>query len=120
MKITKRQLRRIIKEEVQRLKESDPYGDPPRPGEQGSADETPADLSYGAAMAQVDQILNAITQLPASSDQIDGLLNIVGNDGDFETDEARSAILSLEDRDGGTSRSDVENYIIDALRAQGR
>ena len=38
MKITKRQLRRIIKEERRKLLESNPYGAPPRPGEQGSAD----------------------------------------------------------------------------------
>ena len=38
MKITKRQLKRIIKEEKQKLLEGDPYGDPPRPGKQGSAD----------------------------------------------------------------------------------
>ena len=120
MKITKNQLRRIIKEEVQRLKESDPYGDPPRPGEQGSADETPADLSYGDAMNQVNQSLKAITRLPADGFVLHGLLNIVGDDGGFETDEARSAILSLEDRFGGTSPADVENYIKDALRAQGR
>ena len=37
MKITKRQLRRIIKEEKKKLLREQPYS-PPRPGEQGSAD----------------------------------------------------------------------------------
>ena len=41
MKITKKQLKRIIKEEKRKLLEADPYGDPPRPGEQGSADGDP-------------------------------------------------------------------------------
>ena len=46
MKITKSRVQRIIKEEVSRfLSEADPYGDPPRPGEQGSADETPEELA---------------------------------------------------------------------------
>ena len=46
MKITKSRVQRIIKEEVSRfLSEVDPYGDPPRPGEQGSADETPEELA---------------------------------------------------------------------------
>ena len=45
MKITRQQLIRIIREEKEKLLEADPYGDPPRPGEQGSADETPEELA---------------------------------------------------------------------------
>ena len=121
MKLTKAKLRQVIKEEVQRLKESDPYGDPPRPGEQGSADETPADLSYGDAMTRVDQIMNAIDQGGVADDaHVTDLLAVVGDDGSFETDEARAAIMALQDRDGGTTTGDAYGYIRDTLRAQGR
>jgi len=245
MKITKRQLKRIIKEELGKIKESDPYGDPPRPGEQGSADEEPRDIidgdtgeiyadwekpewndeqfsgmeadfeiwlsnsknkdfvrhpdsealtkehgpawwvhneyeearaakrakrlsaplvgkynlpadgwgipegknkestmkikksqlrriikeeleglsesmSYGDAMTQVDQIMTDIRNAGEINwDLSNRLLSIVGNDGSWETDEARSAIHSIED-EGLDALYDAENYIRDALRSQGR
>jgi hypothetical protein len=201
MKITKSQLRGIISEELGRIKESDPYGSPPRPGEQGSADEEPSDfmtyetdpvyaelvdllddiaspgwikwnledgltkdeiiakarrgeersrewmkegtmkikksqlrriireekqkllresMSYGDAMTQVDQIMTDIRNAGEINwDLSNRLLSIVGNDGSWETDEARSAIHSIED-EGLDALYDAENYIRDALKAQGR
>jgi hypothetical protein len=44
MKITRKQLSRIIREERSRLLEADQYGSPPGPGEQGSADEMPGEM----------------------------------------------------------------------------
>ena len=67
MKISKIQLRRIIKEEKQKLLEADPYGTPPRPGEQGSSD--PDDLDYFQ-----DQVEEAYSRLAAESDDIEHLL----------------------------------------------
>lgn len=100
MRIKKSQLRRIIREEKQKLlRES---------------------MSFGDAMKQVDQIMAAIRDAgEASWDQTSALLDIVGDDGSFETDEARSAIHSIED-EGVDALYDAENYIRDALRAQGR
>jgi hypothetical protein len=103
MKIKKSQLRRIIKEERQKLlRES---------------------MSYDDSMARVDQILSAIDQaqgyLKVFDDLVDDLLAIVGNDGSLETHEAREAIMALQNRDGGTSIRDVESYISAALRDQG-
>ena len=100
MKITRKQLRRIIQEETQKLlRES---------------------MSYGDAMTQVDQIMAAIRSAGmASFDQTSALLDIVGDDGSFETDEARSPIHSIED-EGIDALYDAESYIRDALRAQGR
>ena len=100
MKITKRQLRRIIKEETQKLMRES--------------------MSYADAMKQVDQIMTAIRDAGEINwDQTNALLSIVGDDGSWETDEARSAIYSLED-EGTDALYDAENYIRDALRAQGR
>ena len=100
MKITRRQLRRIIKEELEGLRES---------------------MSYRDSMVRVDQILGAIDQGGFADDaHVTDLLDIVGDDGSFETDEARGAIMALQDRDGGTTTGDAESYIRDALRAQGR
>ena len=98
MKISKARLRQIIKEERQKILREN--------------------KSYAESMDLVNKILEITSKLGPSQDQIDALLDIVGNDDNFETEEARSAILSLEDRDGSTSIADVENYIRDALRAQ--
>ena len=67
MKITKRQLKRIIKEEKTRLLEAGSYGAPPRPGEQGSAD--PDDLDYFQ-----DQVEEAYSRLAAELDDVEELL----------------------------------------------
>ncbi len=77
-------------------------------------------MSYGDAMTQVDQIMAAIRDAGEINwDQTNALLSIVGDDGSWETDEARSAIHSIED-EGTDALYDAENYIRDALRAQGR
>ena len=100
MKITKSKLRQIIKEELEGLRES---------------------MSYGDSMGRVGQILSAIDQGGfADNAHVDDLLDIVGDGDGFETQEARNAIMALQDRDGGTSTGDVESYISAALREQGR
>ena len=77
-------------------------------------------MSYGDAMTQVDQIMTDIRNAGEINwDLSNRLLSIVGNDGSWETDEARSAIHSIED-EGLDALYDAENYIRDALRAQGR
>ena len=98
MKITKRQLRKIIREA----------------------------MDYSSAMSQVDAILDAVRDAgEISYDQTDALLDIVGDDGSFDTEEARNAIYASDDRiqdgdDPYEATYDAENYIRDALKEQGR
>ena len=99
MKITKRQLRKIIREA----------------------------MDYSSAMSQVDAILDAVRDAgEISYDQTDALLDIVGGEhGSFDTEEARNAIYAIDDRirdgdDPYEATYDAENYIRDALKEQGR
>lgn len=94
VKITRRQLRQIISE---------------------TADQ------YAQGMAQQRAVAKKAS-FPAADEVIDGLLRVVGNDGSFETQEARDAILALQDVESAdelmSSLADVEGYIADALRAR--
>ena len=94
MKITRKQLRQIISE---------------------TADQ------YAQGMAQQRAVAKKAS-FPAADEVIDGLLRVVGNDGSFETQEARDAILALQDVESAdelmSSLADVEGYIADALRAR--
>lgn len=94
MKITRRQLRKMINETANQ---------------------------YGQGMAQQSAIAKKAS-FPAADEVIDGLLRVVGNDGSFETQEARDAILALQDVESAdelmSSLADVEGYIADALRAR--
>ena len=94
MKVTRRQLRKMINETANQ---------------------------YGQGMAQQRAIAKKAS-FPAADEVIDGLLRVVGNDGSFETQEARDAILALQDVEGAdelmSSLADVEGYIADALRAR--
>jgi hypothetical protein len=80
-------------------------------------------MDYGQAMDRQRAIADSAS-FPAADEVIDGLLRVVGNDGSFETQEARDAILALQDVSSGdelmSALADVESYIADALRAQGR
>jgi hypothetical protein len=77
-------------------------------------------------MDQVDMLLDGVKfdgrRIANVDTLIDSLLKIVGSSGDFETEEARAAIISLEDVRSEevivSVTSDVENYIRDALRSQ--
>jgi thioredoxin-like negative regulator of GroEL len=94
MKITRRQLRKMINETANQ---------------------------YGQGMAQQSAIAKKAS-FPAADEVIDGLLRVVGNDGNFETQMARDAILALQDVESAdelmSSLADVEGYIADALRAR--
>ena len=78
MKVSKRQLQKIIKEEKARLLEADPYGDPPRPGEQGSADGPAIGGSFPGDTEDLDyfqdQVEEAYSRLAAEADDIEHLL----------------------------------------------
>ena len=75
--------------------------------------------AYGRGMDQQDAIASKAS-FPAADEIIDGLLRVVGNDGSFETQEARSAILALQDVSNADqlmdALHDVESYISAALR----
>tara|TARA_B100000900_G_scaffold283621_1_gene242942 strand:+ start:1041 stop:1346 length:306 start_codon:yes stop_codon:yes gene_type:complete len=75
--------------------------------------------AYGRGMEQQDAIASKAS-FPAADEVIDGLLRVVGNDGSFETQEARSAILALQDVSNPdelmSALADVESYISAALR----
>lgn len=80
-------------------------------------------MDYGQSMAQQRAIADNAS-FPAADEVVDGLLRVVGNDDSFETQQARDAILALHDVSSGdelmSALADVESYIADALRAQGR
>jgi hypothetical protein len=80
-----------------------------------------AGSEYGQGMTQ-QRAISDKARFPAADEVIDGLLRVVGNDGSFETQEARDAILALQDvsspDDLMSSLADVEGYIADALRAR--
>ena len=92
MKITRKQLRNMIKESMDQ---------------------------YSQGMTQQRAIARKAS-FPAADEVIDGLLRVVGNDGSFETQEARDAILALRDVSSPdelmSALADVESYIADALR----
>ena len=83
-------------------------------------------MDYSSAMKSVDDILDAVRASgQISYDQTDALLDIVGDDGSFDTEEARNAIYAIDDRirdgeDPDEATYDAENYIRDAIREQGR
>ena len=83
-------------------------------------------MDYSSAMQRVDDILDAVRASgQISYDQTDALLDIVGDDGSFDTEEARNAIYAIDDRirdgeDPDEATYDAENYIRDALREMGR
>ena len=83
-------------------------------------------MDYSSAMKSVDDILDAVRASgQISYDQTDALLDIVGDDGSFDTEEARNAIYAIDDRirdgeDPDEATYDAENYIRDALREMGR
>ena len=83
-------------------------------------------MDYPSAMQRVDDILDAVRAAgQISYDQTDSLLDIVGDDGSFDTEEARNAIYAIDDRirdgeDPDEATYDAENYIRDALREMGR
>jgi hypothetical protein len=87
---------------------------------------TSSGSSYADAMSQVDKILDAVRAAgKISYAQSDALLDIVGDDGSFDTEEARNAIYAIDDRiqdgdDPDEATYDAENYIRDALKEQGR
>ena len=100
-KMNRRQLRKMILKEM---------GNPLNP-------------SYGQGMRQQRAIADRAT-FPAADYIIDGLLKVLDEmavEG-FESQEARSAILSLQDvsspDDFYELMVDIEGYIADALRAQ--
>ena len=65
-------------EEREKLLEADPYGDPPRPGEQGSADGLAIGGSFPGDRDDLDyfqdQVEEAYARLAAESDDIEHLL----------------------------------------------
>ena len=70
MKVTKKQLRRIIKEEKQKLLEADPYGEAPsRPTTKQYSVNDAEDLNYFQ-----DQIEEAYSRLAAELDDVEELL----------------------------------------------
>ncbi len=74
---------------------------------------------YAQGMTQQRAIADKTT-FPAADEVIDGLLRVVGNDDSFETQEARSAILALQDVSSAdelmSALASIENLIADALR----
>ncbi len=75
--------------------------------------------AYGRGMEQQDALASRAS-FPAADEIIEGLLMVVGNDDSFETQEARSAILALQDVTSADqlmdALHDVESYISAALR----
>ena len=94
MKITKKQLRKLILQEMDKT-------------------------AYGRGMDQQDAIASKAS-FPAADEVIEGLLMVVGNDDSFEAQEARSAIEGLRNVNNADelmdALHDVESYISDALR----
>lgn len=76
---------------------------------------------YAQGMTQQRAIADKAT-FPAADEVIDGLLRVVGNDGSFETQEARDAILALQDVSSAdelmSALASIENLIADALRSR--
>ena len=100
-KISRKQLRELILKEM---------GNPLNP-------------SYGLGMRQQRAIADRAT-FPAADHVIDGLLSVLDKTPHtgFETEQARAAILGLQDVSSAeelmSALADIESLIADALRAQ--
>ena len=88
MKITKRQLRRIIKEEKLKLQEAYPIG-----GESSPAWEAFKDAAYEVAAGFIDAGMEADGVLGAMQDEIEQMINGMDSDSDPEWDEADQDLI---------------------------
>ena len=83
-------------------------------------------MDYGSAMTQVETILDDVeTAGDLSDEQESALLDIIGDDESFETEEARNSVYALGDRlrdgeDAYEAVNDTVGYIQDALKEKQR